>query len=194
MKSDKKSRFENKNFVIIIIIITVSSLLTIFLVLNMFHIDTSNNATLIVEIAVGVIIAIIIYHLTKKSERINKEVLHEIKEIVGEEKKLRDSKRDGFVKDVRSISIIIFDMFDSIERFDEPSEAYFSELNSLYGRWHKLENNYVDVLSGNEFHLLQSVTSDIERMKSKMDYGTPIKSTMSQIREEINELMKIPLE
>ena len=80
--------------IILIIIFTVVAISVITKINDDYSLggDLSNYYTLIIEVAIGIIITLIVYHISKKSERKNQQTLDDINKIVKEEKNIRDEK------------------------------------------------------------------------------------------------------
>ena len=70
-----------------------------FLTENFFE-EVSNITTLVVEIGVGLIIAIFVHRTSKKTEKKNDEYLEKTSELIFEEKQIRDNKRIQFLNDL----------------------------------------------------------------------------------------------
>ena len=77
----KKSKFISIKFVVILVIITIIIMSIAYFILDSTIKNPSNNITLVVEIAVGLIIAIFLYHFTMKTEDQNTKTLGEIKRL-----------------------------------------------------------------------------------------------------------------
>jgi len=124
-----------------------------------------NHITLIVKVAVGVIIAIIVFRLTKKSEIRNKITLEKIEELLLEQKKAIQGRRIYFRNNIRfSITLLgayladIRDQKTSSTESEEKLEFVKKEMNNLLGFCN-------DILTGVEIASVQALLMSIDNLK-----------------------------
>lgn len=109
----KTSPLLDNVFFALIIIVIGGILLGIYLFVELTYPKLSNSLTLVVEIGVGVIIALIIYRLSKKSEIKLETTLKQITDIVKEEAEFTKGRKIGYQSDVRRrIQRILSDVED----------------------------------------------------------------------------------
>ena len=141
--------------------------------------ELSNNVTLIVEVGVGIIIAVIVYRITKKSEKNNDDTLKEIKKLETEQSNLIKEmkpiilKQGGIIeKQEEKERIRKENIFDNIRFFLINSKNTLSTIDEL------LEKETSAI----------AIRFDHEKEISFLD------TSVKQITNKINELFSLEIE
>ena len=142
---------DKKYIAIIILIIFFTGLIAIFL--NESPTEISNNVTLVVEIGVGFIIAVIIYGISRQNEHDLEKKINRVFDIINENEKVKQERK-------YSINSRLLNVFENMKYDVSQIMINANEYESLTDPSQKEKNREQIILDSNHIHILAEKTLD----------------------------------